>query len=194
RVMQHGKDFMADKPGIITLKQLKEVRRVQKATGRIYSILYGERLQSRASLKAAELIRKGAIGRVVQTMGTGPHRINPSARQPWFFDRKSYGGIICDIGSHQCEQFLYFTNSTSAEVLASQVGNVHNKQYPGLEDFGDAMLRGNGGSGYFRVDWFTPDGLPTWGDVRLTILGTDGYMELRKTIDLQGRDGGNHLF
>lgn len=194
RVMQHGKDFMADKPGIITLEQLEEVKKVQQQTKRIYSILYGERMENRASIKAGHLIREGAIGKVVQTLGTGPHRMNPKSRPAWFFEKDSYGGIICDIGSHQCEQFLYFTNSTKADVLCSQVGNVHNTQYPGLEDFGDATVRGNGGSGYFRVDWFTPAGLKTWGDGRLTILGTDGYMELRKNIDIGGREGSNHLF
>ncbi|HET9487004.1 MAG TPA: Gfo/Idh/MocA family oxidoreductase [Chryseosolibacter sp.] len=194
RVMQHGKDFMADKPGIITLEQLDDVRKVQKQTKRIYSILYGERMENKASIQAGHLIKEGAIGKVVQTLGTGPHRMNPKSRPAWFFEKKSYGGIICDIGSHQCEQFLYFTGSKKAEVLCSQVGNVNNSQYQGLEDFGDATLRGDGGSGYFRVDWFTPEGLKTWGDGRLTILGTEGYMELRKNIDIGGREGDNHLF
>lgn len=194
RVMQHGKDFMSDKPGMTTLEQLEEVRKVQKQTKRIYSILYSERMENKASIRAGQLIQEGAIGKVVQTLGTGPHRMNPKSRPEWFFDRKAYGGIICDIGSHQCEQFLYFTNSKKADVLASQIGNVHNSQYPGLEDFGDATVRGDGGSGYFRVDWFTPQGLKSWGDGRLTILGTDGYMELRKNVDIGGREGGNHLF
>lgn len=194
RVMQHGKDFLADKPGITTLEQLEQVRKVQRQTKRIYSILYGERMENKASIRAGQLIKEGAIGKVVQTLGTGPHRMNPQSRPEWFFDRKAYGGIICDIGSHQCEQFLYFTNSKKADVLCSQVGNVHHAQYPGLEDFGDATVRGDGGSGYFRIDWFTPQGLKTWGDGRLTILGTDGYMELRKNIDIVGREGGNHLF
>lgn len=194
RVMQHGKDYMSDKPGIVTLQQLEEVRKVQKQTKRIYSILYSERMENKASIQAGHLIKAGAIGKVVQTLGTGPHRMNPKSRPEWFFDRKSYGGIICDIGSHQCEQFLFFTNSKKADVLCSQVGNVNNPQYPGLEDFGDATVRGDGGSGYFRVDWFTPQGLKSWGDGRLTILGTDGYMELRKNIDISGREGGNHLW
>lgn len=194
RVMQHGKDFMSDKPGMTTLEQLEEARKIQKQTKRIYSVLYSERLENKASIKAGQLIQDGAIGKVVQTLGTGPHRMNPKTRPDWFFERKAYGGIICDIGSHQCEQFLFFTNSKKADVLCSQVGNVHNAQYPGLEDFGDATLRGDGGSGYFRVDWFTPQGLNSWGDGRLTILGTDGYMELRKNVDIAGRAGGNHLF
>jgi predicted dehydrogenase len=194
QVMRHGKDFMADKPGITSLEQLAQVRKVQKETKRIYSIMYSERLENRSTLKAGELVRAGAIGKVIQTIGLGPHRMNVKSRPAWFFDRKRYGGIICDIGSHQFDQFLYFTGSTKADIVASQVGNVNHPQYPGLEDFGDAMLRGDGGAGYVRVDWFTPDGLSTWGDGRLTILGTEGYIELRKYVDLAGREGGNHFF
>lgn len=194
RVMQHGKDYMADKPGITTLEQLEEARRVQKETGRIYSIMYSERLENRATVKAGELVMEGAIGKVIQTIGLGPHRMNTASRPDWFFDKQYFGGIITDIGSHQFDQFLYFTGSTKADIVSSQVGNISHPQYPEFEDFGDVMLRGDKGVGYIRVDWFTPDGLATWGDGRLTILGTDGYMEIRKNIDIGGRDGGNHLF
>ncbi len=199
RVMQHGKDYMSDKPGFTTLAQLDEVRRVQAATGRIYSICYSERLENKASIKAGELIAAGEIGRVIQTIGLGPHRPNLPTRPDWFFQREKYGGILCDIASHQFDQFLFFTGSTAAEIVSAQVGNMNHPQHPELQDFGDTTLRGNGADGrgcggYLRVDWFTPDGLPVWGDGRLTILGTDGYMELRKYIDIDGRPGGNHLF
>ncbi len=194
RVMKHGKDYMSDKPGIISLEQLAEVRRVQAETKRIYSIMYSERVENKATVKAGELVKAGAIGKVIQTVGLGPHRMNAKTRPEWFWDTKHYGGILTDIGSHQGDQFLYFTGSTQAEVVASQAGNVHNQQYPNFEDFGDVMLRGNGGTGYVRLDWFTPDGLATWGDGRLTILGTDGYIEVRKNVDIAGRPGGSHLF
>ncbi|WP_077919365.1 Gfo/Idh/MocA family protein [Spirosoma sp. 209] len=194
QVMRHGKDYMADKPGITTLAQLAEARKVQKETKRIYSIMYSERFENRATVKAGELVKAGAIGNVVQTIGLGPHRMTPKSRPDWFFDKKKFGGIICDIGSHQFDQFLFFTNSTQADIVASQVGNVHHPQYPKFEDFGDVMLRGDGGTGYIRVDWFTPDGLKSWGDGRLTILGTEGFIEIRKNIDPAGREGGNHLF
>ncbi len=194
RVMKHGKDFMVDKPGITTLEQLAEVRKVQAETRRIYSIMYSERLENRATVRAGELVRAGAIGQVIQTIGLGPHRMNIKTRPAWFFERPRYGGILCDIASHQADQFLFFTGSTQAQVLSSQVGNVHYPQYPGFEDFGDMTVRGDRGSGYIRVDWFTPDGLATWGDGRLTILGTDGFMEIRKNIDIAGRPGGSHLF
>ena len=194
RVMQHGKDYMADKPGITTLAQLAEVRRVQAETRRIYSIMYSERFENRATVKASELVKAGAIGRVVQTIGLGPHRTNVKTRPAWFFDKAKFGGILCDIGSHQADQFLHFTGSTRADVVASQVGNVHHAQYPAFEDFGDVVLRGDAGTGYIRVDWFTPGGLATWGDGRLTILGTDGFIEIRKNVDIAGRTGESHLF
>ncbi|MBI4790504.1 MAG: Gfo/Idh/MocA family oxidoreductase [Chloroflexi bacterium] len=193
-VMKHGKDFMSDKRGFTTLEQLAEARRVQAETQRIYSICFSERLEVRAAVQAGELIQAGAIGKVVQTVGLGPHRINPPVRPDWFYQRDKYGGILTDIASHQVDQFLFFTGSSQAEVVASQVANFHHPQFPELEDFGDMMLRSDNGVGYVRVDWFTPQGLGIWGDGRLTIIGTDGYIELRKYIDLAGRPGGDHLF
>ncbi len=193
-VMKHGKDYLVDKPGITTLEQLKDVRAVQKDTKRIYSIMYSERLENRATVKAGELVKAGAIGKVIQTIGMGPHRMNPKSRPDWFFDKQYYGGIITDIGSHQFDQFLFFTGSTQADIVASQIGNVHYPQYPKFEDFGDVMVKGDNGTGYIRVDWFTPDGLNTWGDGRLTILGTEGYIEIRKNVDIASHEGGNHLY
>lgn len=194
KAMQHGKDFMADKPGITSLEQLAQVRKVQKDTKRIYSIMYSERFENRATVKAGELIREGAIGKVVQTIGLGPHRMNTKTRPEWFFDRNKFGGIITDIASHQFDQFLFFTGSTKGEVVSSQIGNLNHPEFPLFEDFGDAMVRGNGGTGYIRVDWFTPDGLKTWGDGRLTILGTEGFIEIRKNIDIAIKDSGNNLY
>ena len=194
RVMKSGKDYMADKPGITTLEQLAEVRKVQAATRRIYSIMYSERFENRATVKAGDLVKAGAIGDVIQTIGLGPHRTNLKTRPAWFFEKDRFGGILCDIASHQADQFLYFTGSTRAEVVAAQVGNLHHTQFPNFEDFGDVMLRGDGGTGYIRVDWFTPDGLSTWGDGRLTILGSKGFIEIRKNVDIGGRPGGSHLF
>jgi predicted dehydrogenase len=194
RVMQSGKDFMSDKPGIVTFSQFREVKKVQKKTGRIFSIMYSERLGNPASVQAGELIKTGAIGKVVQTIGLGPHRMSPETRPEWFFDPAKAGGVLCDIGSHQCDQFLFYTNSTEAEVAHSQIGNFNTTKYPQYQDFGDMIVRSPHATGYIRIDWFTPDGLATWGDGRIFILGTEGYIEMRKYIDIAGRKGGNHLF
>ena len=194
RVMRHGKDYLSDKPGITTLEQLAEVRKAVKETGRMFAIMYSERLEVKAAVQAGELVKAGAIGRVVQTVNLAPHQVNEKSRPDWFWDPARYGGILCDIGSHQADQFVYYTGSTVADVTASQIANVNWPHHPKFQDFGDMMLHGNGGMGYVRVDWFTPDGLGVWGDGRLFILGTEGYIELRKYADIAGRPGGNHLF
>jgi predicted dehydrogenase len=192
--MRHGKDVMVDKPGVITAAQLDAVRETQRATGRIWSVGFSERFEVPAVTRAAELVQSGALGRVVQTAGFGPHRLNPHTRPPWFFQRAHTGGILIDIASHQIDQFLFFTGSSDAEIAASAVANYANPQTPELEDFGEILLRSDRASGYIRVDWYTPDGLPTWGDGRLLILGTEGYIELRKYVDIAGRAGTDHLF
>jgi predicted dehydrogenase len=192
--MRHGKDVMTDKPGCTTSQQLAELRHTVTETGRIWSVNYSERFEVRAVTRAIDLVKAGAIGRVVQTVGIGPHRLNRQLRPAWFFQRERYGGVLCDIASHQVEQFLTFTGSTDAEVVTSAVGNFANRADPELEDFGEMLLRGDGTQGYIRVDWYTPDGLNSWGDGRLTILGTNGYIELRKYIDIAGRPGTDHLF
>jgi predicted dehydrogenase len=193
-VMRHGKDYMSDKPAFTTLDQLAEARRVQAETLRIYSVCFSERFENPATVRAGELVQAGAIGKVVQTIGLGPHRLNAPSRPAWFFRRAQCGGILADIASHQMDQFLFLTGSTEAEVVGAQAANWKFPQWPEFEDFGDVVLRGNGGSGYARVDWYTPDGLDTWGDGRLVILGSDGYIEVRKYVDIAGRPGGSHLF
>ena len=192
--MKAGKDVMTDKPGCTTLEQLSALRACVAETGRIWSIDFSERFEVPAVTRAAELIEKGAIGTVIQTVGLGPHRLNLPTRPDWFFDETAYGGILTDIASHQVDQFLYLTGSRDAEIVSSTVGNFANPDHPGLQDFGEILLRSEKASGYVRVDWYTPDALPNWGDGRLTVLGTEGYIELRKYVDVAGRDGTDHLF
>ena len=192
KAMGAGKDVMSDKPGCTTPEQLAAIKAIVAATGRIWSIDFSERFEVPAVTRAAELVAEGAIGKVVQTLGIGPHRLNRDTRPGWFFERDAYGGIITDIASHQIDQFLFFTGSTDAEVTLASVANYANPDDPGLQDFGEIALRSDRGHGYIRVDWYTPDALPTWGDGRLTILGTEGYIELRKYVDV-GSEGTDHL-
>ncbi|SDE68616.1 Gfo/Idh/MocA family protein [Limimaricola pyoseonensis] len=191
--MEAGKDVMVDKPGCTTLAQLDEIQEAVARTGRIWTIDFSERFEVPSVTRAAHLVREGVIGKVVQTVGLGPHRLNRATRPDWFFEREAYGGILTDIASHQIDQFLYFTGSEDAEIAMASVGNYANPADPGLQDFGELALRSDRGHGYIRVDWYTPDGLPTWGDGRLTILGTEGYIELRKYVDVGGAEGTDHV-
>jgi predicted dehydrogenase len=205
RVMKHGKDYLSDKPGVTSLEQLAEIRRTIAETKRIYGIMYSELLEVKAAVKAGELVQAGAIGKVIQTINIAPHQIEQGAngdkfaggastRPDWFWDTAFYGGILTDIGSHQVDQFLFYTGSTEATIVESQVANVNHPGHPKFQDFGDMVLRGDRGLGYVRLDWFTPDGLGTWGDGRLFILGTEGYIEVRKYANVAVSKQGNNLF
>lgn len=195
RAMDAGKDYFTDKAPFTTLEQLEAARAKVKETGRKYMVYYSERLHVESAVYAGQLIEQGAIGRVVQVTGFGPHRLNAPSRPEWFFKKEQYGGILCDIGSHQVEQFLFYAGCKSAQVLHSKVANYNAPDYPELEDFGDATLLGdNGATQYFRVDWLTPNGLGTWGDGRTLILGTEGYIELRKYIDIARDKSSNHVY
>ncbi len=194
RAMRAGKDVMVDKPGVTDLAQLAQVEATVAETGRIFSVCFSERFVVPATIVAGKLIADGAIGRVVQTVGLGPHRLNAAIRPAWFFDKARFGGILADIASHQIDQFLHFTGSRDATIIASTTGHFGEETAPDFEDFGECLLRSDRACGYVRVDWFTADGLPTWGDGRLMILGTQGTIELRKYVDLAGRSGTDHVF
>lgn len=195
RVMDSGKDYFTDKTPFTTLEQLEDAKAAVERTGQKYMVYYSERLHVESAVFAGELIEQGVIGRVIQVTNLAPHRLNAPSRPEWFFEKEKYGGILCDIGSHQIEQFLFYTGNTDAKVVRSQVANYANKDYPELEDFGDCMIVGeNGTSHYFRVDWLTPDGSEVWGDGRAIILGTDGYIEIRKYIDVGREREGNQVY
>ena len=195
RVMEAGKDYFTDKAPLTTLAQLERARAAAARTERKYMAYFSERLHTESGVRAGELIADGAIGRVIQVLGLGPHRLNAGARPAWFFDKQRYGGILVDIGSHQTEQFLHYTGARDARVASARAVNLHHPDRPDFEDFGEASLvADNGASNYFRVDWFTPDGLPTWGDGRTIVMGTDGYIEMRKYLDLGRDDATDHLY
>jgi predicted dehydrogenase len=192
--MRHGKDVMSDKPGVTSFAQLEALQRAVAETGRIFSVCFSERFQVPSVEVALELVAAGEIGAVVQTVNLAPHRLNAAIRPAWFFDPSAHGGILCDIGSHQIDQFLVFTGSRDAQIVSSTVAGFGEPPSPGFENFGEIVLRSERAAGYVRVDWFTPDGMPTWGDGRLIIVGTEGTIELRKYVDIEGRPGPDHLF
>ena len=196
RVMKAGKDYLTDKAPLTTLEQLEAAKKAVAETGQKYAVYYSERLHVEAAVFAGQLIEQGVIGDVINVIGMGPHRLGKNGSRPdWFFQKEKYGGILCDIGSHQIEQFLFYTGAKDATVVSSRYGNFAHPETPELDDFGDAhLIADNGATGYFRVDWFTPDGLQGWGDGRIFILGTKGFIEQRKYMNLATTDGPGNVF
>ena len=196
KAMLAGKDYFSDKAPFTTLQQLSDAKETVQKTGRKYMVYYSERLHVEGAILAGYMIDAGEIGKVISVTGFGPHRLGAAWRPRWFFEREKYGGILCDIGSHQIEQYLHFAGEEDAAVQFSRIGNYAHPEYPELEDFGDCSITGkNGSTNYFRVDWFNPDGLRTWGDGRTFILGTEGFIEIRKYINLAADTvDGNHVY
>ena len=192
--MKHGKDYFVDKPPLITKTQLENARKTAAETKRKFGVYYSERLHVEAAVYAGNLIDQGALGKVINVTLLAPHRLNAPSRPDWFWDKKRYGGILTDIGCHQIEQILAFSGAKTAKVTNAHTANFINKDHPDFEDFGDAkLICDNGATGYLRVDWFTPAGLGAWGDGRAFIIGTDGYMEIRKYINPALDKEGDHI-
>lgn len=193
RAIEAGKDAFVDKAPLTSFDQLEAAREATARTGRKYAVYYGERLHTESAILAGQLIEQGAIGRALQVASFGPHRVG-TGRPDWFYDPAQYGGILCDIGSHNFDQILSYTGASDGRIVSSTVANYAHPGTPGLQDFGDAhVVLDNGASGYVRVDWFTPDGLDVFGDGRTIILGTDGYLELRKYTDIGTDNGGGQV-
>ncbi|MGK0258274.1 MAG: putative dehydrogenase [Candidatus Azotimanducaceae bacterium] len=188
QVLLAGKDYFTDKSPFTTLAQLAETEQVVEQCGGRYFVYFAERVHNEAAWHAGEMIAQGAVGDVVHVLNIAPHRLSKNTRPDWFFEKEQYGGIITDIGSHQVEQFLTYSGCADAAVNFASVRNQGHPDKPGLEDFGEFSLAGEAPSGacsfYSRIDWYTPDGLPVWGDGRTFVVGSEGTLEVRKYIDL----------
>ncbi|MCB1015949.1 MAG: Gfo/Idh/MocA family oxidoreductase [Acidimicrobiales bacterium] len=195
-----GKSVLSAKPGVTRRADLDRIRDlVAGRPGRPFSVLFSERYENRAVARAVAMARSGAVGRIVHVAGVGPHALHGDLRPDWFWDPARSGGILCDLASHQVDQFLALCGDPGAgdragvSVAASRVGNVACPDRPAMQDVGSMTLVADGVVGEHRVDLLSPPGLPTWGDVRLTVVGTDGTLEVRANIDVAGEPGGEHL-
>lgn len=184
RAMNHGKDFFGDAPFPTTMAHLDLLEATQERTKKSVFIYLRERLLSRAEQLAARLIRAGEIGRPVSFVGLEPHKLMTGQRPPWQFKKQLSGGILNELGIHVLDSFCFLTGQAIKSGRA-RVGNVANPDEPEFEDFGDFTFQGvAGAAGYARVDWLTPETLPSFGDLRCMVVGTEGFIEIRKKIDL----------
>jgi predicted dehydrogenase len=184
QVMKAGKDYFSDKCPFTTLEQLEEAKKVTEETGQKYMAYYSERVHVESAWYVDELIQGGAIGDIVHMEIFGPHRLGKANRPDWFFKKEQYGGILTDIASHQFDQFLHYTRCTEGKVAHAVVDNRANPDKPELEDVGQAsLILDNGVQCFSRINWFTPDGMRSWGDGRSFITGTKGTIEIRKYMD-----------
>ncbi len=207
RAMKRGKDVLSDKPGLTTLQQLAEVRKTIAETKRIYAIMYSELLEVKAAVYAGELIRQGAIGKVIQTINIAPHQIfqhggeagGGSGRPDWFWNPDQYGGILCDIGSHQVDQFLFFyridRGGEVVESCRSRMCAIPNTRASKI--LATWFCAATAASVMCASTGSRPTAWEPGATAGSSILGTDGYsMEVRKYTNVvaSGHQGKNNLF
>lgn len=193
-----GRNVLTAKPGVTTDHDLDEIDAAVRSTGRRWWVFFSERLCNRAVTEAVRLVHAGAIGELVAVAGAAPHTLSADTRPPWFFERDRAGGILVDLAAHQADQLLALAGPGRTEVLSATVANAAHPEHPGLQDLGRMSLRHVSDEGRtvlsdHHVDWLSPAGLGTWGDVRLVLTGTAGTIEVRSNIDVAGQPGGEHL-
>ena len=193
-----GRHVLTAKPAVTSPDELDAIDDAVRSSGRRWWVFFSERLCNRAITEAIRLVHAGAIGELVAVAGAAPHTLAADSRPGWFFDRDRSGGILVDLAAHQADQLLAVAGPGSTEVLAATVANVATPTHPGFQDLGRMSLRHTTADGRVvlsdhHVDWLSPAGLGTWGDVRLTLTGTTGSIEVRSNIDVAGAPGGEHL-
>ncbi|MGZ0656366.1 Gfo/Idh/MocA family protein [Coraliomargarita sp. W4R72] len=195
RVMRAGKDYFVDKCPFTTLEQAASLRQVCAETGRKYAVFYSERVQTEAGAMVDVLINAGVLGGIAHMAIQGPHKLGVTPRPDWFFNKAQTGGILTDIVSHQCDQFLHYGKASTGKVLYAATDNRFHPEHAGWEDFGDAVFQlDNGIRCYSRVDWLTPMGVRAFGDGRLFIVGEKASIEVRKYVDLARDAVGDRIF
>ena len=177
--------------------QLEELQRtVERDRPHLLDLLHRAPLRALGDEGGSKLVADGAIGTVVQTVGLGPHRLQRPTRPSWFFEpeavRRHHRRYR--LASGRPVPGLYRLARKPRSRPAS-IGNFsHDRTCRISRISASSCCDRSGRRAIVRVDWLTPEALPTWGDGRLTILGTTGYIELRKYIDIAGRPGKDHLF
>ena len=161
KVMKAGKDYLSDKPASLPSNSLPRCARPSPRRSGSTASCTVSGSRSRLQWQPENWSSREPSDDLLQTINIAPHQVVQGAggvaggsggRPDWFWEPELYGGILTDIGSHQVDQFLFYTGSTEAEIVESQVANVAHPERPRFQDFGDMVLRGNRGLGYVRLD------------------------------------------
>ncbi|NPV80086.1 MAG: Gfo/Idh/MocA family oxidoreductase [Firmicutes bacterium] len=179
--LKKGKHVISDKPLVTTMEDLERVKEAFREAGpnARLCMLLTERYNP-SLVTAKQVIDSGEIGEIVNCIALRPHRLAPSTRPLWMFNRKEYGGIIVDLAIHDIDILRWFTGSDIAKIFAAHHSNSRFRQFKEFEDNGEIFLAlDNGSTAFIRVDWLTPDGYPHHGDCRVLVVGTKGQVEAR---------------
>ena len=143
----------------------------------------------------AASIRDGAVGEVVSFEGVNTGEM-PDVHGAWFVDPElAGGGAVTDHVVHLADLYRWLTGSEVTEVYAV-ANRILQDGFAAVETGGLVSLRlANGVFASIDCSWSKPRSYPTWGGMRLEVLGTGGALDMdafRQHLTVYGRreDGG----
>ncbi len=179
KALKSGRHVLSDKPVCTRIDEIKEAARVVREK----KLVLGCQLDLRDGglyQRLRELVRNGAIGRVLSIVFNGAHPLNIGSRPAWYFVPGAHGGTINDIGIHAFDLIPWITGSPFAEVVAARAWNAKAREYPHFEDGAQFMLRLEDGCGVMGdVSYFMPEGMSVNTGIywRMTFFGESGILE-----------------
>jgi len=166
----HTPHILCEKPIATTLADAQAMIETSAAHGARLQIAFPVRFSPPVQrLKA--VLDEGALGRIYSVKATNHGRM-PGG---WFVDKAlSGGGAVIDHTVHVIDLLRWFWNTEVTEVYA-EIGYSLLHPDLGIDDAG--MLSFNlatGAYGTLDTSWSRPTSYPTWGDVKLEVLGEKG--------------------
>ncbi|WP_042462013.1 Gfo/Idh/MocA family protein [Neobacillus dielmonensis] len=182
-----GKHVLCEKPLATNLADMEEMITVceenQVLLGTAFPVRFNTPIQ-----QAKEMIDQGVLGEILAIKGTN-RGTNPGG---WFIDKaKSGGGAVLDHTVHVVDIIRWFTGAEVNEVYA-EIGSVYTNQP--IDDCGIITMEfTNGMFATLDCSWSRNRSYPTWGDVTLEIIGTNGTLKVdafSQKIDLYSDSDG----
>jgi UDP-N-acetylglucosamine 3-dehydrogenase len=172
-----GVHVLCEKPISTTVEDARAMIQASETSGSQLRTAFPVRYLP-SIVRARELVRAGALGRVLALNGTNHGRI-PGG---WFLDPElAGGGAVMDHTVHLADLLRWMLDVEVKSVYA-EVDSFFGAQ--GTDDAAILTLDLEGGSfadgAFATIDpsWSRGDGYPTWGDVTLRIAGTSGVLDV----------------
>ncbi|MGC4379341.1 Gfo/Idh/MocA family oxidoreductase [Fictibacillus sp. Mic-4] len=162
-----GKHVLCEKPLGTTLEEMKEMVNVCRENGVKLQTAFPVRFNTSIQ-EGKKIIEEGKLGRIIAMKGTN-RGTNPGG---WFVIKSlSGGGAVMDHTVHVVDIMRWFMNAEVTEVYA-EADQFFSDQ---IDDCGLLTLEfDNGVFATLDCSWSRNKAYPTWGDVTLEVIGTEG--------------------
>lgn len=183
-----GKHILCEKPLATKVEDAKEMIEVCKQNQVILQTAFPVRFNS-AVVRTKKIIENGELGQIFAIKGTN-RGTNPGG---WFVDQaKSGGGAVIDHTVHVVDLMRWFIGAEVKEVYAEIDNTISSGS---IDDCGILNIEfENDVFSTLDCSWSRNETYPTWGDVTLEIIGSEGNLRVdafAQKLDVYAPDGVN---